>query len=49
MNDLNRFMKKTGPEKILRSSDGIHLSPEGCEIMGIEVARVILENLNTGE
>lgn len=49
VNDLNRFMKKTGPAKILRPSDGIHLSPEGCRIMGNEVARVILKNLNTGE
>ncbi len=37
-------MKKTGPEKIL-TSDGIHLSPAGCKLMGAEVARVILEHL----
>lgn len=45
VNDLNSFMKKVGPETILRPSDGIHLSPEGCRIMGTEVSRVILENL----
>jgi lysophospholipase L1-like esterase len=45
VNDLYRFMKEFGPEKILRPSDGIHLSPEGCEIMGAEVARVISEHL----
>ncbi|MDA8908556.1 MAG: GDSL-type esterase/lipase family protein [Verrucomicrobiales bacterium] len=45
VNDLNRFMKEIGPEKILRPSDGIHLSPEGCDIMGSEVARVISEQL----
>ncbi len=41
VNDLNQFMKTTGPENILRPSDGIHLSPQGCELMGKEVARVI--------
>lgn len=46
VNDLNAFMKKTGPEKILSPSDGIHLSPEGCELMGAEVARVISEALS---
>lgn len=46
VNDLNAFMKEVGPAKILRPSDGIHLSPEGCEIIGSEVARVILEELN---
>lgn len=46
VNDLNAFMKKTGPDKILRPSDGIHLSPEGCEILGGEVARVILKRLS---
>jgi len=45
VNDLNSFMKKEGPDKILKSSDGIHLSPEGSKLMGDEVARVILENL----
>jgi len=46
VNDLYGFMKKVGADKILRPSDGIHLSPEGCDIMGNEVARVILENLS---
>ena len=45
VNDLNQFMKKVGPEKILNPSDGIHLSPEGCKLMGGEVARVILNAL----
>lgn len=45
VNDLNQFMKATGPEKILRPSDGIHLSPDGCELMGKEVARVISGHL----
>lgn len=44
VNDLNAFMKKAEPEKIL-TSDGIHLSPEGCKLMGAEVARVIREHL----
>ena len=46
VNDLHSFMREVGPGKILRPSDGIHLSPEGCEIIGGEVARVILEKLN---
>ncbi len=46
VNDLNKYMKKVGPEKILKPSDGIHLSPEGCELMGGEVARVILNTLS---
>ena len=46
VNDLYRFMKDAGPASILRPSDGIHLSPEGCAIMGREVARVILEKLD---
>jgi len=45
VNDLNAFMAKSGVEKVIRESDGIHLSPEGCEIMGREVARVIMEAL----
>lgn len=45
VNDLNAFMKKNGADKILRESDGIHLSPEGCELMGGQVARVILKQL----
>ncbi len=45
VDDLNQFMLTTGPEKIVRPSDGIHLSPEGCELMGKEVARVISECL----
>ena len=47
VNDLNAFMKKTGPEKILRPSDGIHLSPAGADLLGGEVARVILECLSS--
>lgn len=45
VNDLNAFMKENGADKILRESDGIHLSPEGCELMGGQVARVILKQL----
>jgi hypothetical protein len=45
VNDLNAFMAKAGPENILRPSDGIHLSAEGCELLGREVARVILKEL----
>jgi len=45
VNDLYRFMKEADPSIILRPSDGIHLSAEGCEIMGREVARVILKKL----
>ena len=41
VNDLNAFMKREGTPKILRESDGIHLSPEGCKLIGQEVARVI--------
>ncbi len=48
VNDLNAFMKKTGPEKIL-TSDGIHLSPEGCKSMGAEVARMILGHLTKSD
>ncbi len=48
VNDLNAFMKKTGPEKIL-TSDGVHLSPEGRELMGAEVARVISEHLTKSD
>lgn len=46
VNDLNAFMKKKGATKVLRPSDGIHLSPEGCQLLGGEVARVIVENLS---
>jgi acyl-CoA thioesterase-1 len=45
VNDLNAFMKESGAEKILRPADGIHLSPDGCESMGKEVARVIAVHL----
>ncbi|MDF1861658.1 MAG: GDSL-type esterase/lipase family protein [Verrucomicrobiales bacterium] len=45
LNDLYHFMEGAGPDTILRPSDGIHLSPEGCQIMGTEVARVISEHL----
>lgn len=48
VNDLNAFMKKIGPEKIL-TSDGIHLSPEGCKLMGAEVAGVILKHLTKSD
>lgn len=47
VDDLHSYMEKIGPEKILTPKDGIHLSPEGCETMGKEVARVILEDLRT--
>lgn len=46
LNDLNAFMQRTGSAKILRESDGIHLSPEGCQLIGREVARVIAKVLN---
>ena len=49
VNDLNAFMKKKGAEKILNPSDGIHLSPEGCDLIGDEVARVIAEYLEKAE
>ena len=45
VNDLNDFMKTAGPEKVLRPSDGIHLTPEGCSLIGDEVAKVILNYL----
>ena len=45
VNDLNTFMKRAGSAKILRESDGIHLSPEGCQLVGQEVARVITKAL----
>lgn len=46
VNDLNAFMKEAGVDRMLRESDGIHLSPEGCEMLGGEVARVILKQLS---
>ena len=49
VNDLNAFMKKNGAEKILRPSDGIHLSPEGCQVIGAEVARLIATHLPKSE
>ena len=49
VNDLNAFMKEEGAKKILRPSDGIHLSPQGCQLMGAEVARVIAARLPKGE
>ncbi|MDF1814409.1 MAG: GDSL-type esterase/lipase family protein [Verrucomicrobiales bacterium] len=48
VNDLYTFFDNTGPEKILRPSDGIHLSPKGCQLVGKEVARIISENLPAG-
>ena len=45
VNDLNAFTKEKGTDRILRPSDGIHLSPEGCELIGGEVARVISAHL----
>lgn len=45
LNDLNAFMKKSGPGKILLSSDGIHLSPEGCKALGAAVADAITREL----
>ncbi|MFT4690613.1 MAG: SGNH/GDSL hydrolase family protein [Verrucomicrobiia bacterium] len=45
VNDLNTFMKQSGPEKILRESDGIHLSPEGCVAVGRVVAGSIVAQL----
>jgi lysophospholipase L1-like esterase len=45
VNDLPAFMKAAGPDHILRPSDGIHLSPDGCRLMGQEVATRILEAL----
>jgi lysophospholipase L1-like esterase len=47
VNDLPAFIRRTGPERILRPSDGIHLSPEGCRLVGREVARKILSALET--
>ncbi len=47
VNDLNTFMKKSGPEKILRESDGIHLSPDGCLMIGGKVAEAIVKQLTT--
>ncbi len=41
VNDLNAFMKRNDPSRLLRD-DGIHLSPEGCRIVGAEVASRIL-------
>lgn len=49
INDLNAFMVKTGTEKILRPSDGIHLSSEGCRLVGRHVSQVILKQLPAGE
>ena len=49
VNDLNRFMKKKGADRILRPTDGIHLSPDGCELVGKEVARVIAAHLPKAE
>jgi lysophospholipase L1-like esterase len=46
VNDLNAFMKENGPEKILRASDGIHLSPEGCLSVGGKVADEITKRLD---
>lgn len=45
VNDLNAFMKNRGPEKILRESDGIHLSPLGCKLLGGEVAHTARNSL----
>jgi lysophospholipase L1-like esterase len=45
VNDLNAFMKQAGPDKILRESDGIHLSPEGCVAIGKKVAKSIVAEL----
>lgn len=44
INDLNAFMMRKGVSKILRD-DGIHLSPEGCSMLGREVAAQISKRL----
>lgn len=44
INDLNAFMKRVGVPRILRD-DGIHLSPQGCSLLGREVAAQILARL----
>lgn len=46
VNDLPELMKREGADKILNPKDGIHLSPEGCRILGTEVSRVILKQLH---
>ncbi len=45
VNDLNAFMKQSGPEKLLRE-DGIHLTPAGCETLGGKVAEMIRQQLS---
>jgi hypothetical protein len=44
VNDLNAFMKRNDPAKLLRD-DGIHLTPDGSKIVGKEVALVIRRQL----
>ena len=44
VNDLNDFMHRNDPATLLRE-DGIHLSPAGCEVVGAEVAKIILREL----
>lgn len=45
VNDLNAHMKKLGADKVLRESDGIHLSPFGCKALGKQVAKAIADQL----
>ena len=42
VNDLNRVSNEAGAQKILRKSDGIHLSQDGTRILGQHVAKQIL-------
>lgn len=44
INDLYSFMRRNDPAKLLRE-DGIHLSPAGCDVVGAEVAHIILREL----
>ena len=46
VNDLNAFMTKAGPDRCLRPTDGIHLSPTGCQLVGRQVADVISKQLS---
>jgi isoamyl acetate esterase len=44
VDDLYGFAMRVGPDRYL-SADGVHFNPDGYEVLGAEVARVIRANL----
>ena len=46
VNDLHGVITHAGPDKVLRPTDGIHLSPDGANLVGDAIAKVIQQQLS---